>query len=151
MSGPAMTSEVVGGAGARDDTRPMAGVITTYVEAWEAGDLDAVLASYAPDIVAHYGGTSAFAGSHRGFARFVEVLAETAARSDRRLCSVEALHDDGDRGSVFVTESVRIDGEIHELQRALRVRVVDDRIAEVWLYDLDQHRVDQAWSQPPGG
>ncbi len=123
----------------------MSGVITRYVAAWQAGDLDAVLASYAPGIVAHYGGTSTFAGSHQGFERFVQVLADTAERSDRRLVSIEQLHDGGDHGSVFVVESVAIDGESHLVHRSLRFRVADGQIAEVWLYDLDQHLVDQAW------
>ena len=49
----------------------MTGVITRYVNAWEAEDLGTVLDCYAPDIVAHYGGTSMFAGDHEGHAAFV--------------------------------------------------------------------------------
>ena len=123
----------------------MTGVITRYVEAWQAEDLGTVLDCYSPDIVAHYGGTSAYAGDHVGHARFVEVLAETAVRSGRRLVSVEQLHDAGDHGSVFVVEAVTVDGEEHEVHRALRFRVAGDHIAEVWLYDLDQHLVDASW------
>ena len=120
-------------------------MITRYVEAWQAQDLGTVLDCYAQDIVAHYGGTSSFAGDHVGHARFVEVLADTAVRSGRRLVSVEQLHDAGDHGSVFVVEAVTVDGAEHEVHRALRFRVESERIAEVWLYDLDQHLVDASW------
>ena len=123
----------------------MSHVITNYVRAWEHGDLDGVLGSYSPEIVAHYGGTSSFAGDHHGIEAFVNVLAETSQRSERRLVSIEQLHDAGDHGSVFVVEAVTIDGAEHLVHRALRFRVDGDHIAEVWLYDLDQHVVDRSW------
>ena len=123
----------------------MTGVISRYVEAWQGGDLETVLACYAPDIVAHYGGASRFAGDHHGRDRFVEVLAETTVASGRRLVSIEQLHDAGDHGSVFVVEAITVDGVEREVHRALRFRVADDEIVEVWLHDMDQHLVDAAW------
>ena len=125
------------------------GVISRYVAAWQAQDLATVLDCYAEDVTAHYGGTSPFAGDHHGREAFVAVLAATAVTSARRLVTVDQLHDDGDRGAVFVTEAVTVGSTEHVVQRALRFRVAEHRIVEVWLFDLDQHVVDAAWGSPP--
>ncbi len=123
-------------------------VIERYAAAWLAGDLEGIIDAYADDVVAHYGGTSPFRGTHMGRDTFLGVLAETSARSARRLVSIDQVHDDGDTGALFVTEAMTIDGVEVEVQRALRYRVADGRIAECWLFDLDQHLADRAWEPP---
>lgn len=129
-----------------DDTAAPPGVVHRYVKAWQSGDLDTLIDCYSPDIVAHYGGQSRFAGTHAGRHRFLEVLAETSAMSQRELVSVDQVHDDGAAGALFATERiVSLDRTVLVL-RALRYRIEDDRIVECWLYDLDQHLVDAAWS-----
>lgn len=49
---------------------------------------------------------------------------------------------------MFVTATFDIDGERVTVERCLRYRVNVGMIVEVWLYDHQQHLVDQAWSQP---
>jgi len=122
------------------------GSIDEYAEAWQRGDLEAMLDAYAPDVVTHYGGTSPFAGDHRGRDALVEILVETARRGDRQLVSVDAVHDSGDHGAIFVTESFTVDGAPVTVDRCLRYRVEQGRISEIWLYDRQQHLVDRAWS-----
>lgn len=123
-------------------------VLRAYADAWLAGDLATLFGFYAPDIVAHYGGTSPFAGVHVGKDRFVDVLVESAVRSSRALVAVDVVLDDGTVGALFVREALVVDGERIEIERALRFRLEDGRIAECWLYDHDQHLVDRAWSEP---
>lgn len=125
-----------------------AGVIDRYAAAWRDGDLFTMIDLYADDVVVHYGGSSPFAGTHLGRDRLLEVLAETAVRSGRALVSVDQIDDHGTHGALFVTESMTVDGETVELQRALRYRIADGRIAECWLYDHDQHLVDRSWADP---
>jgi hypothetical protein len=125
---------------------PERGVIAAYATAWQAGDLATMFASYADDILVHYGGTSPFAGAHHTRERFIEVLIETAARSSRRLVSIDQIDDHLTHGALFVTETMVVDHITVTLRRALRFRVAGARIAECWLYDLDQHVVDRAWS-----
>jgi len=133
-----------------DNTGSDAGVITRYAEAWRAGDLEALVACYADDIVAHYGGRSRFAGTHRGRDRLLEVLVTTAALGDRRLVSIDQIDDNGHSGALFVTESFTVDGDTVAVPRCLRYRVVNDRLAECWLFEHEQHLVEQAWGAAPG-
>jgi uncharacterized protein len=126
----------------------MPGLVHRYATAWFAGDLTTVLNTYAPHIVAHYGGTSPFAGDHVGRDRFVEVLLDTAGRSQRQLLAIEAVFDGDGEGALFVRESLILDGARHEVSRALRFRIENDKFVECWLYDHDQHLIDQAWSKP---
>jgi uncharacterized protein len=123
------------------------GTITRYANAWIAGDRLAVADIYDENIVVHYGGTSSFAGNHHGRNRFIEVLLETSGRAKRQLIAIDQIHDDGDTGALFVTESIELDGETIAVSRALRFRVANDRIVECWLFDHDQHLIDRAWSQ----
>lgn len=122
------------------------GVVARYTRAWFEGDLETLVDCYADNVVVHYGGQSPYAGTHYGKDRFLEVLAGTAAIGKRDLVSVDQLHDDGAWGAVFVTESFEIAGEVVTVQRALRYRIDRDLIKECWLFDMDQHLVDQAWT-----
>jgi uncharacterized protein len=125
------------------------GVIQRYADAWRSGDLTTMFDLYDKAVLVHYGGTSPFAGTHLGKDRLIEVLIATAARSDRKLISVDAVFDNGDSGAIFVTESFRLDAATVTVPRALRYRVENDHIVECWLFDFDQHLVDRAWEQQP--
>jgi uncharacterized protein len=126
--------------------RPEAGVVVRYAHAWEAGDIATLIGCYADDVVAHYGGSSPFAGTHCGKDRFLEVLITTAGLGNRRLVSVDQVHDDGETGAIFATETFDVDGVPVTVQRALRYLIRDGLIAECWLFDMDQHLVDRAWA-----
>jgi ketosteroid isomerase-like protein len=125
------------------------GIVRQYADAWLAGDLATMFDLYDDDVVVHYGGSSAYAGTHHGKQRLIEVLIETASRSDRKLVDVDAVYDEGDHGAIFVTESFHVGDATVVLPRALRYRVAGDRIVECWLYDHQQQLVDEAWGQPP--
>jgi SnoaL-like domain len=123
------------------------GVITRYARAWERGDFGEIVECYDEQIVAHYGGQSAFAGTYTGRDRFLTLLLETGSRGNRKLIAIDQLHDDGDSGAFFVTESFVIGGETVTVQRALRFRTNGRAVTECWLFDQDQHLVDKAWAQ----
>jgi hypothetical protein len=108
-----------------------------------------MFAMYTNDIVVHYGGTSPYAGVHRGKDDFLRALVESSIRSQRSLFSVDAVFDTGTEGAIFSTESLVVDGETRTVERALRFRLAQGQIHECWLYDHDQHLVDAAWSANP--
>jgi uncharacterized protein len=124
------------------------GVITRYAKAWIAGDFATIVNCYDEQIVAHYGGQSSYAGIYHGRDRFIELLLETGQRGGRKLISIDQVDDGGTSGALFVTESFAINGETVIVQRALRFLTNGTTITECWLFDHQQHLVDQAWSQP---
>ena len=106
------------------------GVVAAYARAWQEADHATLFGLYADDVVVHYGGTSPFAGTHRGRDRFVDVLLQTAAKGKRSLVSIDQVHDDGATGAIFATERFEVDGAPVELKRALRYRTDGARITE---------------------
>ncbi len=130
---------------------PAAGVITRYARAWKDGDVAEIIQCYDENIVAHYGGRSGFAGIHEGRNHFFSILLDTGSRCQRKLISIDQLHDDGETGAFFVTESLSLNGETITVQRALRFRTNGSTITECWLFDHQQHLVDEAWAQTKSG
>ena len=63
-----------------------------------------MFAIYSPDVIVHYGGTSEFAGEHRGRDAFVQVLLTTAGRSQRALLEIEDIFEDRTHGALFTRE-----------------------------------------------
>ena len=75
--------------------------VRRYAEAWQANDIDAVLASYHDDFVLHYFGESALAGDHIGRDAAIVVLMEATSRSKRQLDAIEDVLG-GDRFAAIV-------------------------------------------------
>lgn len=50
------------------------------------------------------------------------------------------------RGDLEAMLAFSVDGAPVIVDRALRYRVEQGRISELWLYDRQQHLVDRAWS-----
>ncbi len=120
--------------------------VRRYAEAWQANDIDAVLASYHDDFVLHYFGESALAGDHIGRDAAIAVLMEATSRSQRQLDAIEDVLG-GDRFAAIVArEGV---GDPVTLVRRLFVYTVrDGKLAECWLYDENQRLIDRLWSTP---
>lgn len=129
----------------RSGTDHAAVALRRYADCWQAGDLDGLVACYAPDFTLHYGGRSRFAGTHRGRDAALAVMAEASTVAPRELRSIDQVLAADDAGALVVTEVLRRDGEEAELQRVLRYRVRDGQLAECWLYDADQELVDRLW------
>ena len=117
-----------------------------YVAAWEAGDLDALLASYADDVVFHYFGTTDLAGAHHGKEAAVTAMVAASTRATRELLEVVDLLV-GDRLGALVVRERLTRGELsEELRRVLVYRFEGGRIAECWVHDEDQALVDRLWA-----
>jgi len=122
-----------------------------YAKAWETGDLGTLFDSYADDVVFHYFGSSDLAGTHVGDAALA-AMAQASVRSQRTLLEVVDVLDGASRGALVVRERFERDGRSADVQRVLLYRVVDDKIAECWLYDEDQALIDEFWApdgEPP--
>lgn len=130
----------------RDGSADHAGsVLLRYADAWRNGDLEGVLACYAPSFTLHYGGTSRFAGTHVGFDAAVATMAEVSTVAARELVSIDDVLMSDTGGALVVTERLTRDGETADVQRTLRYRVDGGRLAECWLLESDQATVDRFW------
>jgi hypothetical protein len=118
-----------------------------YAKAWETGDLGTVFDSYADGVVFHYFGDSDLAGTHIGDAALA-AMAQASVRSSRTLLEVVDVLDGPVLGALVVRERFERDGQVAEVQRVLLYRVINDKIAECWLYDEDQALIDGFWAPP---
>lgn len=127
-----------------DEDRPGV-VLRRYVDAWQAGDLDALIACYADDFTLHYAGTSRFAGTHSGRDAALVAMAEVSTVAPRTLRSVDDVLAGDHGGALVVTEELSREGESTLLRRVLRYRVADGLLRECWLLETEQAIVDHYW------
>lgn len=131
----------------RDMTDPRAAenyaVVKRYAEAWLAGDLATVAASYHDDIVLYYGGANPFSGVHTGKPAALAVLGEISRRAQRKLLAVIDMMAGPERACVVARERFARFDETHELERTLLYRIEDGRLRECWVFDQDQALIDR--------
>ena len=98
---------------------------------------------YADDITLHYFGHSTFAGARVGKDRAIAAVMEMGSRAQRSLIVVEEILVSADGVVVVDRERLERDGEVVEVRRLFRYRVVDGSFAEAWVYDEDQRLMDR--------
>jgi hypothetical protein len=121
-------------------------VVKRYADAWAANDLQGIVASYHDDVVFHYFGRSPLAGVHRGKAACLAVLKQVREKTNRRLVSVKDVLAGNHFGLVIAVERFERNGSSVEIERLLKYRVQDGKLAECWIYDEDQRLVDEYWA-----
>lgn len=133
-------------AGGVDATSPRT-TVARYAQAWSGGDLDGVLASYAPDVAFHYAGRSGLAGDHVGLDAALAAMAAATVRTDRELVAVDDVLGGDALAALVVRERLggRDGTERREVRRVLLYRTENDRLRECWLFDEDQRFVDELW------
>lgn len=122
------------------------GVVKRYADAWAANDLQGIVASYHDDVVFHYFGRSPLAGIHRGKAACLAVLKQVREKTNRRLMSIKDVLAGNHFGLVIAVERFERNGSSIEIERLLKYRVQDGKLAECWIYDEDQRLVDEYWA-----
>ncbi len=120
-------------------------VLHRYAERWKAGDLEALFAFYADDVIFHYFGSSDLSGDHVGKDAALTALVTASGRAPRELVGIIDVLDGDQRGAIVARERLTRDGESAVVDRVLLYRLADDRIAECWLYDQDQALIDRFW------
>jgi ketosteroid isomerase-like protein len=118
-------------------------VVRRYADAWSANDLPAIVDCYHDEVVFHYFGRSPLAGTHHGKAACLAVLKQVRERTNRRLVEIRDVLAGGRFGLIVAVEHFERDGASVDIERLLRYRVRDGKLAECWIYDEDQRRVDE--------
>lgn len=121
-------------------------VVRRYVDAWQAGDFPAMMATYADDFVLHWFGDNPLARTYQGKAEATPALVAFTQRTGRRLVGIVDVASSPARAVVIVREAISVAGVEHEIERVLVYRVEAGRLAVCWVYDQDQRLIDAALS-----
>jgi hypothetical protein len=118
-------------------------VIRSYLAAMQHGDRDAAFAHYADDVVAHVPGRSPLAGERRGRAAMEDYVRAAVVHAHGRVETTLLDVLVGERHVALLLRE-RLVGEdaVLDMRRTNVYRVEDDRIAEVGIFEGDQHAVD---------
>jgi ketosteroid isomerase-like protein len=121
-------------------------VVRRYADAWAANDLKAIFDCYHDEVVFHYFGRSPLAGTHRGKPACLALLKQVKEKTQRQLVEIKDVLACEQYGLIVATERFERSGASHVLERLLRYRVRDGKLAECWIYDEDQRLVDDYWA-----
>src|SRR4051794_6630975 len=103
--------------------------LEAYAEAWRAGRTVDVLAAYADDVIFHYFGSTAIAGTHVGKEASVAAMRETMSRASRELVEILDVLAGEALGSIVAVERfARPDAGIEpiDVRRVFVYRVAAD-------------------------
>jgi uncharacterized protein len=127
---------------------PNAVLLRRYVSAMQSGDTQAVLRFYTDDLVMHVPGRSAHAGTYRGREAVLEYYTRIGRDTDGGFV-VTGVHDilaSDDHVAMLVGWRLSRGGRTIEIDRVVLYRLVDGRIAEIWVRDWDQYAYDELFA-----
>ena len=119
----------------------------TYADALTAKDFATVAGMFADDVVWHQPGAHRFAGTYRGQAEVNGHLGALmgASQGTFELSVTGEPMVNGDLAAMQVDFSAQRDGAAMSMGGVDIVRIVGDRVAEVWLFSSDQQVEDEFW------
>jgi uncharacterized protein len=121
-------------------------VLRRYADAWAANDLRTIIDCYHDEVVFHYFGHSALAGTHRGKAVCLAILKQVRDKTNRKLISIKDVSAGEHFGFIIAIERFERNGTSVEIERVLRYSVRDGKLSECWVYDEDQLLIDEYWA-----
>lgn len=140
-----------GAGGGAETARTEAGaIVRRYCDAWQSGDVAALLDAYHDDVVLEWPGRHHLAGTHRGKAAALHALGSLQAATNRTLMQVRDVLVGESSVIATVTElwtreptdGDPVSGSLH-LDRALEYTVADGRILTCRIYETNQPAVDE--------
>lgn len=126
-------------------THPNVELMRRYSAALEAGQAAAALPFYAEDLVLHIPGRSPHAGTFHGqdavLAYYTRVFRDTNGRFE--VLGVDDILADDEFAVTLVRWRLHRGETSIDVDRVVVYRIVDARIAEVWVRDWDQYAYDE--------
>jgi ketosteroid isomerase-like protein len=127
-------------------TPPQEALAREVFTALEARDLANLQILLAPGAVLHVPGRNPHSGKYHGCHGFLQFWGElshrTAGRLEVRIHDVLVGHK---HAAVLATNIVEREGERLESRVVYLLRLETGRVAECWVHNYDQHRVDAFW------
>ena len=118
-------------------------IVKAYADAWQRGDLAALVALYHDDFTLHYGGANRLSGTHAGRDAALKALAEVSRATGRKLVEIVDVMAGATRATIVARERFDARGAVADLERVLVYRIADGCLRECWVYDADQALVDR--------
>ena len=111
-------------------------------------DLDAARRHAHDHVVLHVPGTHPLAGDHRGPEALVRFVEATRARTESgEHIEILDVLDGTDHAAAYLRVTAERAGKVPLDNTTVHLlRVVDGRVAEVWLHNWDHAAVDEFWS-----
>ncbi|MGW6934197.1 nuclear transport factor 2 family protein [Lentzea sp. NPDC054927] len=129
-------------------TTPLA-VATTYFDALESGDFATVAAQFADDVVWHQPGANQFSGTHHGPEAVGAMIGGmmTVSEGTFTLRRNAPLMVNGSTVAAPVHWTAKRSGAEMDGVGVDLMRVVDGKVAEVWLFTADPAEEDAFWGK----
>jgi ketosteroid isomerase-like protein len=134
-------------------THPNVDLMRRYSAAMLSGQAATALPFYAQDLVLHIPGRSPHAGTFHGqdavFDYYTRVYRDTNGRLD--VVGVDDILADDDYAVTLVRWRLTRGGRSIDIDRVVVYRLVNERIAEIWVRDWDQYAYDEFVADAPRG
>jgi uncharacterized protein len=116
--------------------------------AFGAGDMDALLELFSPDIVQTVPGSSALSGSHKGAQNVLALYGQLFEMSGGtlRVDLEDVMSDGGDRTIAVHRVTAERNGETFSSREALLFTIVDGKVVEIQDFFTDIEASDSFWS-----
>jgi uncharacterized protein len=116
--------------------------------AFGAGDMDALLELFSPDIVQTVPGSSPLAGAHKGPQNVLAMYGQLFERSGGtiRVDLEDVMSDGGDRVIAVHQATAERNGETFSAREALLFTIVDGKVVEMQDFFTDIEASDSFWS-----
>jgi len=129
-------------------THPNIELMRRYSAALTAGKAADALPFYAEDLVLHIPGRSPHAGTFHGqdavLAYYTRIFRDTDGKFQP--LGVDDILASDTHAASLVRWRVERDGRAIEIDRVVIYRIVDERIAEIWVRDWDQYAYDELFA-----
>ena len=125
-------------------------LVREFFGAFSRGDFAEAASRFADDVVLHVPGKNPFSGVIRGREEWLTSLRKYAEAQTAGIVLTFDVHDvvaGLDHAVALLTVSAAHEHDIIDWRRVAVYHVVDGRIQQVWIHDVDQYAVDDFFSR----
>ena len=123
-------------------------IVRRAYAAFSAGDMDALLALFKPDVVHSVPGSGAISGDHKGPQEVLSLYGSLASLSDGtvRVELEDVLSDGGNRVVSIHSATATRNGVTRTTREALLITIDDGKVASIQDFFADIDAEDKFWS-----
>lgn len=128
-------------------THPNSELLRSHLDALAGGDIEVAMSCYSDDVVFHYPGKNPLSGEYRGKEQVLGLMGRVMELSGGTFRpEVHDILASDDHVAALVTVRAERDGKKVEWKAVDLFHVLDGKLSEHWVHEVDQERVDEFWS-----